>query len=165
MFSWHIRLPLLPVMEVVNMSKNKNKKSKFNQIWSNQTNLGKKFGLSAIAVGKLLIEAGLKDPTTKLATEKALKEGYAKSTPLKDGTLYFMWNIDKVRPLIAKDHEPISKVDYWVNDVLATYKEAQELDDAGNEKIAQFMCDEAFEDVPKDIIEEVRAKVTQIVGE
>jgi len=145
------------------MSKNKNKKPKFNQMWSNQTNLGKKFGLSAIAVGKLLIEAELKDPSTKLATEKALSEGYAKSTPLKDGTPYFMWNIEKVRPLIAKDHKQLSKVDYLVNDVLATYKEAQELDDAGNEKIARFMCEEAFDDVPKDIREEVRAKVEQKV--
>ena len=146
------------------MSQNNNKKTKFNQMWSNQTNLGKKFGLSAIAVGKLLIEAGLKDPTTKLATEKALKEGYAKSTPLKDDTPYFMWNIEKVRPLIAKDHEQISKVDYWVNEVLAIYKEAQELDDAGNEKIARFMCEEAFEDVPKMILEDVRAKVEKILG-
>ena len=38
------------------MSKNNYKKPKFNQMWSNQTNLGKKFGLSAIAVSKLLIQ-------------------------------------------------------------------------------------------------------------
>ena len=66
------------------------KEKKFDQIWSNQTDLGKRFGLSAIAVGKLLVEEGLKDQKTKLATEKALNEGYAKSTPLKDGTPYFM---------------------------------------------------------------------------
>lgn len=29
---------------------------KFNQVWANQTNLGKKFGLSAVDVGKILIE-------------------------------------------------------------------------------------------------------------
>ena len=74
------------------------KEKKFNQIWSNQTDLGKRFGLSAIAVGKLLVEEGLKDQKTKLATEKALNEGYAKSTPLKDGTPYFMWNIEKSVP-------------------------------------------------------------------
>jgi len=74
------------------------KEKKFNQIWSNQTNLGKKFGLSAIAVGKILVKEGLKDQKTKSATEKALNEGYAKSTPLKDGTPYFMWNIEKSVP-------------------------------------------------------------------
>ena len=110
------------------MNRNNNKKPKFNQMWSNQTNFGKKFGLSAIAVGKLLIEAGLKDPITKQATEKAISEGYAKSTPLKDGTPYFMWSIEEVRPLIAKDHEPISKVDYYVRRVQDALKQGQELD-------------------------------------
>ena len=66
------------------------KEKKFDQIWSNQTDLGKRFGLSAIAVGKLLVEEGLKDQKTKSATKKAQNEGYAKSTPLKDGTPYFM---------------------------------------------------------------------------
>jgi hypothetical protein len=143
------------------MSKNK---KKFNQIWSSQTDLGKKFGLSAIAVGKLLIEAGLKDAVTKSATEKALKDGYAKSTPLKDGTPYFMWNIEKVRPLIAKDHQPLSTIEYWVREVLDIYKEAQKSDDEGN-KFAYLMLDGMYDDVPKDIREEVRAKVEQIVGE
>ncbi len=48
------------------------KEKKFNQIWSNQTNLGKRFGLSAIAVGILFVEEGLKDQKTKSATEKAI---------------------------------------------------------------------------------------------
>ena len=133
------------------MSKNK---KKFNQIWSSQTDLGKKFGLSAIAVGKLLIEAGLKDAVTKSATEKALK----------DGTPYFMWNIEKIRPLIAKDHQPLSTIEYWVREVLDIYKEAQKSDDEGN-KFAYLMLDGMYDDVPKDIREEVRAKVEQIVGE
>jgi len=143
------------------MSKNNNKEPKFNQMWSNQTNLGKKFGLSAIAVGKLLIEAGLKDPITKQATEKAISEGYAKSTPLKDGTPYFMWSIEEVRPLIAKDHEPISKVDYYVRRVQDALKQAQELDKIGQDKIACMLEDCAYDDVPKDIREEVKAKIEQ----
>jgi len=43
------------------------KKKKFTQIWSNQTDLGKKFGISAVAVGKILIQHELKDPQTKQA--------------------------------------------------------------------------------------------------
>ena len=103
------------------------KKKKFNQIWSNQTNLGKKFRLSAIAIGKLLIDNGLKDQKTKMATTKAIDEGYAKDTPLKDGTPYFMWNIEKVRPLIEKDHKPLSKVDYWVNEVQRNGKRSRKI--------------------------------------
>jgi len=130
---------------------------KFNQMWSNQTKLGKSFGLSAIAIGKLLVEEGLKDPKTKLATEKAISEGYAKSTPLKDGTPYFMWNIEKVRPLITKDHKPLSKVEYWVNNVRETVREAERLDQEGQDKLAYIMYDSAYDDVPKNIREEVRS--------
>jgi hypothetical protein len=43
----------------------------------------------------LLVKESLKDQKTKSATEKALNEGYVKLTPLKDGTPYFMWNIEK----------------------------------------------------------------------
>jgi hypothetical protein len=143
------------------MGKNKGKK-KFTSTWSNQTDLGKELGLSAIAVGKLLIEAGLKDSSTKLATEKALKEGYAKSTLLKDGTPYFMWNIEKVRPLISKDHKQLSKVDYWVNEVLEIGRETNRLADDGQDKLACIMIDCAFDDVPEDIVGEVRAKVVRI---
>jgi hypothetical protein len=142
-----------------------NKKLKFNQIWSNQTDIGKKFSLSAIAVGKLLIKAGLKDPITKLATQKAIDEGYAKSTPLNDGTPYFMWNIDKVHPLIAKDHDQLSDVDYWVNEVLEVYKEAKKLDDDDQDKLAYMMADCAYDNVPNSVIKEVRAKVEKITGE
>jgi hypothetical protein len=125
-------------------------------MWSNQTKLGKSFGLSAIAIGKLLVEEGLKDSKTKLATEKAISEGYAKSTPLKDGTPYFMWNIEKVRPLITKDHKPLSKVEYWVNDVRETVRESERLDREGH-KLAYIIYDSAYDDVPENIREEVRS--------
>ncbi|OEU43672.1 hypothetical protein BGV40_02860 [Methanosarcina sp. Ant1] len=133
------------------------KKKKFNQIWSNQTNLGKKFGLSAIAIGKLLIEEGLKDQKTRSATKKAIDEGYAKDTPLKDGTPYFMWNIEKVRPLIAKDHKKLSKVEFWVSEVKETVREAEKLDREGLDKVAYMIYDSAYDNVPKDIKEEVRS--------
>jgi len=130
-------------------------------VWSNQTELGKKFGISAIAVGKLLIEAGLKDPTTKLATNKALDEEFAKSTPLKDGTPYFMWNIDKVRTLISKDHQPLSKVDYWVKEVEKMLKQAEQMCNEGNDKLGFMLADSVYNEVPKDIKQEVRTKVEQ----
>ena len=132
------------------MSK-KTKSKKFSQVWSNQTEFGRQFGISAIAVGKFLIEAGLKDPTTKLATNKALDEEYAKSTPLKDGTPYFMWNIDKVRSLIAKDHQPLSMVDYWVKEVEKMLKQAEKMCNEGNDKLGFMLADSVYDEVPKSI--------------
>ena len=77
-----------------------NKKKKFDQVWKSQTDLGKKSGASAVAVGKILIENGLKDPVTKQATQKALDEGYAVSTPMRNGKPHYMWNAQKVKPMI-----------------------------------------------------------------
>ena len=140
------------------MSK-KNKSQKFKNNWSNQTGLGKKFGLSAIAVGKILIESGLKDSATKLATSKALSEGWAKSTPLKDGTPYFMWNTEKLNVLISKDHKPLNKVEYWVNEVKKMLEEANKLLYEGNDKLGYMLADTVYDDVPKDVLKEVRDKI------
>lgn len=138
------------------MGRNNNK---FKNTWVNQTELGKSFGLSAVAVGKILAEAGLRDAGSKKATGKALEEGFATATPLKDGTPFFLWNKHKVKEVIAKDHKPLSKVDYWVNEVRKTFKEAGRLAEEGNDKIAYMMADFAYDEVPKDVLKEVKAKV------
>lgn len=138
------------------------KKKKFTQIWSNQTKIGERFGLSSIAVGKILSKYGLKDTITKLATKKALDDGYAKSTPLKDGTPYFMWNIQKIRFLLIEEkHAPLSKVDYWANKVGDAFKQADALLEKGEDKMANFLGDFAYEEVPKDILEQVKKKVEE----
>ena len=135
------------------------KKKKFNQIWSNQTDLGKKFGLSSIAVGKILIEHGLKDQQTKHATDKALASGYAKSTPLKDGTPYFMWNAHKVKPLIKQKHQPLDEVNYWAREVKKILVAAEKELDSGNDKIGYIMVDLAYDEVPKHLQQTVKQLV------
>ena len=72
---------------------------KFTDIWVNQTNLGKQFGLSAIVMGKKLKELGLRGEDAN-PTEQSLAEGYCTSTPLKDGTPFFMWNKQKIEELM-----------------------------------------------------------------
>jgi len=68
----------------------KKRKKKFKHIFTNQTKLGHKLGISRLAVGKLLVEYGLKDRFTLKATPKALDNGLAVYTPLKDGTPFYM---------------------------------------------------------------------------
>lgn len=135
------------------------KKKKFREIWSSQTELGKKFGISAIEVGKLLIQYGLKDPNTKKATKKALDDGYAKFTPLRDGTPHYMWNIEKVQGFLLEKHQPLSQVDYWANEVKRILREADSLSEKGEDKLAYLMYDSAYVDVPKNIVADVRRKV------
>ena len=134
----------------------RNKHKKFKPLWSNQTDLGKAFGISAVAVGKLLVGAGLRDGTTKKATDEALAAGYAKATPLKDGTPFFMWNVERVRAIIAADHKPLSPVEFWVREVRETIKYAEKMDDDGHDKMASIMYDFMFDDVPRNIRSEVR---------
>jgi len=62
--------------------------------WVSQTDLGAAYGLSAIAVGKHLSAAGLKDGRTP--TERALDDGYAIPAPLRNGTPNFRWHRGKV---------------------------------------------------------------------
>jgi hypothetical protein len=78
---------------------------KFADTWANQTNLGKLYGLSAVAMGKRLKELGLRGEDGN-PTERALSEGYCKSTPLRDGTPFFMWNRQRVgESMQSKGHQ------------------------------------------------------------
>jgi hypothetical protein len=113
----------------------------------------------------VLIENGLKDQQTKHATEKAIKDDYAKSTPLKDGTPYFMWNVQKVKQLLSQDHQQLNKVDYWVAEVAKTIKEAEQMCSEGNDKMGYMLADAAYDDVPKDILKEVKAKTKSVYAE
>jgi ribonuclease HI len=75
--------------------------SSFRDTWGNQTVLGKQLGLTAIEVGRKLRESGLRDASGK-ATEYALSSNLAKSTPLRDGTPFFLWHIEKVSAFLNK---------------------------------------------------------------
>jgi hypothetical protein len=131
---------------------------RFRDLWINQTELGKRFGVSAVEVGKILAERGLKDSATKQATPKAIAEGYAKATPLGDGTPFFMWNSQKVTGQISKTCEPLTKIDRYAKEAAQQLKEIDEMWARGEDKMASLMQDVMFEDVPQDISEEVKRR-------
>ena len=144
------------------MSKHQNKPRKFRDIWANQTTIGKRFGLSAVAVGQVLKDAGLKDPVAGDATPRALAEGFAVATPLKDGKPFFLWNIDKVGAMIGARHEPLSKVAYWIREIEADLRRIDAAWDAGDDKAACIMLDSLYDDVPQDIKAEVEAEIKRL---
>jgi hypothetical protein len=90
---------------------------KFTDIWATQTNLGHYFQMSARALGQKLVELGLRQydeiKREYVPTEKAITEGYCKSTPLKDGTPFYMWHKEKVEALLTATtgKKPLSKAD------------------------------------------------------
>lgn len=129
------------------MSKNK---TKFSDIWVNQTTLGKQFGLSAIAMGKQLKELGLRSNETGTPTQEAIDNGFCKSTPLKDGTPFFMWNKAKVAELMqAKGHQKLDTQEIksceLADDWMRVYKRFQEAVSG----IEDEMCYEEAQDIKK----------------
>ncbi len=71
------------------------------------------FNLTTLSsIGKIATEHELKDPKSSQATLKAIREGYVKSTPLKNGTPFFMWHLKKTKALISKQHDLLSPVDF-----------------------------------------------------
>ena len=77
------------------------KKKRFQDIWVNQTTLGRQFNMSAIAMGKKLKELGLREADGK-PTPRAIDQGFCRSTPLKDGTPFYRWHKKKVAELLQQ---------------------------------------------------------------
>lgn len=123
---------------------------KFAQTWASQTDIGKKFGLSAVAVGKLLLASGLRDPATKLATPRALEEGWCVATPLKTGELHYMWHIEKVRTLLKEQGQvQLCREEMMANELIQTVKSANRYLESGDDKLGYLMLESAFGEVPK----------------
>ncbi len=136
------------------------KRKKFSQIWASQTDIGNHFGLSAIAVGKILTAHGFRDPDTRLATTEALESGWCAATPLKTGVMHYMWNIDKVRKLLETEGvSRLSPEERLANDVIATIRAAEHEADEGNDKLGYLMLTGMFDGIPKSL----RPAVAQVL--
>lgn len=68
--------------------------------WVTQTELGKPRGLTAVQVGTLMVEVGIRDRATRRPTAEALADGLAKEASMRDGTTFWLWSADKVTPLL-----------------------------------------------------------------
>ena len=114
-----------PVQQIFNhpVQQKQKPKLKFRDEFRTQTQLGELFGVSAITIGKILMECGLRDKTTKYATPKAIHERFAEFTPLKDGTPFYMWSERKVGPLIEQKYKRRSEEDIWYDRLKKDYIE------------------------------------------
>ena len=84
------------------------RKSRFTKVWGSATDIGRQFGMSAIAVNRRLEERGLRDPARKCPTEVALAEGWALATPLANGIPHFMWSRHLVGDLLKQTASTLS---------------------------------------------------------
>ena len=130
-------------------------KKKFKDIWARQSDFREDYGISAIAVGKLLIKAGLKDADTLQPTEKALEEGHATPTPLKDGTPFFMWRKTTVIAIIEEEYEPLDRKEKHVNSLFAAEKCAKKIEATTPYDGYKWAYIPVEDDIPEKIREEV----------
>ena len=78
----------------------KNRRNNWARTWVSQTDLGREFGLSSIAIGKHLSTLGLKEG--REASARALAEGLAVSAPLSNGVQNFRWNRERCVALLSE---------------------------------------------------------------
>lgn len=109
----------------------------------NQTELGRHFGISAVAVGKKLSEFGLRNEQ-KEPSERARTEGYCHFAPMRDGTAFYLWNKEKVAALFRQSGmSQLSSQEVQARntalDLIALAKEAEE---TGTDKLLYFFADE-----------------------
>lgn len=148
----------------------KHGRQKFTQLWANQADLGKQFGLSTIVMGRTLKELGLREDNGN-PTELALLENYCIATPLKSGKAFFMWSKQKVAELmqshgyqkldaleikareLADDwmrvHQQYQEANFGVEEELL-FEEAQDIREEARSsslinRVNEILCERAFD--------------------
>lgn len=99
-----------------------NKKTKFRDRYVSMSDIGRKVGMSARAIGAKLKELNLREANGD-ATAKALEDGLAVFTPLKDGTKHYMWDKHKVVQLLGGsgvDTSPEHLIEVRIRDTIRT---------------------------------------------
>jgi hypothetical protein len=121
----------------------KQRPPRFRDVWVNQTELGKHFNMSAIAMGKKLVDLGLRT-AAKEPTELATAEGYCQFTPMKDGTPFYLWNKAKVASLLRSSGvTQLSRAEVQARDTAQALTQAYAQAEAtGIDKLWYFVVDE-----------------------
>src|SRR5713226_473222 len=126
---------------------NEQKEKKFRDIWVNQSTLGQEFNMSAVAIGKKLKELGLRQ-ADGTPTEKAMLEDFCTSTPLKDGTPFFLWHKTKVRSLLqSTGMQPLSSQELHCKELADSIIEFERLSDQGDDKLAWILYDDLYKEI------------------
>src|SRR6266566_5779374 len=123
---------------------------KFTDIWATQTNLGKQFGLSAIAMGKKLKELGLRAEDGN-PTVQALCQGYCTPTPLKDGTPFFLWNRQQVEELMrAHGYQRLDPQEVKARELADSWVQIHNQWQEATYSVEEELLIEAAEDIKKE---------------
>lgn len=129
------------------MGRKKSKKSKF----GNLTQIGERFGLSAIKVGEKMKEMGLREAEGQ-PSAAALKSGLAIATPLSNGIEAFKWHKSGLfNTLVQTGMKPVSPFEKTINSctgmIAKSMREGKRLESEGHDKMAIFVYEQALMDL------------------
>lgn len=130
---------------------------RFKDRWWTPSKIGELFGISSRAVDRVLVQCGLQKD--QQANEKALKEEYATTTHLRNGTPFYLWDVSRVFEIVAEKHKPLTEVERYAYGVRKRqiklerlYKSRSVLD----REAADIMLGRLYDEVPSRIEKEVR---------
>lgn len=116
-----------------------------------QTELANEFFISSVLMGKKLVKMGLRDPETKMATEKSIKDGIAKNVSIKE-TIFSKWDkslIKKIEKTINQDEEFC--IDVIVGFLVTMNKVSESYDGSKMDDILSDSLYMRFEDIYRKI--------------
>ena len=129
--------------------------------WGTQTGIGQRYGLTAVAVGKILTRVGLKQGLE--ATGKALLTGHARKSYTKDERAYFMWDMELVGEIIEEalvlDGGP--KIDLLLERVGKALADLETHRAEGNDWFADLLEEEALSDIPPGLVRVLKRKLNR----
>lgn len=127
------------------------KKNKFARKYRSLTDLGNIFNLSAIAVGKIFSEIGLRNDDGS-PSDFSFEKGLVVSTPLKNGTPHFRWHFHKCRETMIKNGIKLDssfKIRKTLKSMLSIYRsEAMEMGGGIEYKFAIHEFFELIKELP-----------------
>lgn len=129
--------------------------------WGTQTWIGQRYGLTAVAVGKILTKVGLKQGPE--ATGKALLTGHAKKCYMADERVYWMWDMELVGEIIEEalvlDGGP--KIDLLKERVGKALADLEAHRAEGNDWYADLLEAEALSDIPPGLVRVLKRKLNR----
>jgi hypothetical protein len=145
----------------------KKNKQNFRKQWRTLTELGQEFDVSAVKLGNLLKQHGLRESDGE-PSQIAKDGGYFEKIQPKDGKPYYLWHGQKTADYLASQGVEKSGVSSKeaskmteARKLARSYIEAQKLDDEGS-KLGYIMLADIVDDIKKVGLETFNAALKAV---
>ncbi len=123
----------------------------------NLTEICKIYDLTIIQMEEVMIKHGLMK--NSLATKKSLHNSMAKEFIFYGNKKRFLWDKRSLRRYLSKNSNMIESVKYWYEIIIDHIDECNELIEDGYDKEGYYMLSSIFDNVPIEILEDIKKMV------